>query len=69
LPFWCNTRYFFELGFRFLGTSRLVIEIHTNKQIMDIITPNMETNCRIIFCAYKTVGLRITKIEVIMEKI
>jgi hypothetical protein len=53
LPFWCNTRYFSELGFIFLGTSRLVVEIHTNKQIMDIITPNMETNCRIIFYALR----------------
>jgi hypothetical protein len=40
-----------KLGFRFLVTQLLLVAIHTNKQIMDILTlhQNMETNCIQIF--------------------
>jgi hypothetical protein len=47
--------YFSKLGFRFLITSLLLVEIHTNKQIMNTnnITSNIKTNCVIIFYAPK----------------
>jgi hypothetical protein len=40
-----------KLGFKFLVTSLLLVEIHANKQIMDILTlhQDMETNCIRIF--------------------
>jgi hypothetical protein len=55
LSFWCNSMYFSKLGFRFLITSLLLVEIHTNKQIMNTnnITSNIKTNCVIIFYAPK----------------
>jgi hypothetical protein len=50
LTFWCN-KYFSNLVFRFLVTSLLLVAIHTNKQIMNMITlhQNMRKNCVRIF--------------------
>jgi hypothetical protein len=43
--------YIFKYGFRFFVTLLLLIEIHTNKQIMDMITlyQNMRTNYTIYY--------------------